>query len=116
MCDQRENAAVVPALSRQCPRCSLCPASLAVHFYPFRPRIIRLDAGDFGLQLIRWIPAILGAVAVVPWNAKQQKNRSCLPLCPGYLVRPFLKEAVCTYVFLLFYLKGISRAPCKVMN
>jgi hypothetical protein len=36
--------------------------------------------------------------------------------CPGYLVRPFLKEAVCTHFFLLFYLKGISRAPCKVMN
>jgi hypothetical protein len=36
--------------------------------------------------------------------------------CPGYLVRPFLKEAVCTHVFLFFYLKGISRAPCKVMN
>jgi hypothetical protein len=52
----------------------------AVHFCPLRPRIIRLDAGDFGLQLIRWIPAVLGTVAVVPWNAKQQKNRSCLPL------------------------------------
>ena len=30
--------------------------------------------------------------------------------CPGYLVRPFLKEAVYTHVFSLFYLKGLSRA------
>ncbi len=38
-----------------------------------------LDAGDFGLHLIHWIHATLGAVAVVPWNPKRQKNRSCLP-------------------------------------
>ena len=52
---------------------------LAVRLYRIRPRIIRLDAGYWGLQLIHWIHATLGAVAVVPWNPKRQKNRSCLP-------------------------------------
>jgi transposase len=52
---------------------------LAVHLYQIRPRIIRLDAGYWGLQLIHWIHATLGAIAVVPWNPKRQKNRSCLP-------------------------------------
>jgi transposase len=51
----------------------------AVLLYHIRPRVIRLDAGYWGLQLIRWIHAVLGAVAVVPWNPKRQKNRSCLP-------------------------------------
>jgi len=44
-----------------------------------RPRIIRLDAGYWGLKLIAWIHSVVGAVAVVPWNPKRQKNRSCLP-------------------------------------
>src|SRR2546422_1285974 len=26
-----------------------------------------------------WIHSVLGAVAVIPWNPKRQKNRSCLP-------------------------------------
>src|SRR6184192_895626 len=52
---------------------------LAVRLYRIRPRIIRLDAGYWGLQLIHWIHATLGAIAVVPWNPKRQKNRSCLP-------------------------------------
>ena len=52
---------------------------LAVRLYEIRPRIIRLDAAYWGLQLIHWIHATLGAVAVVPWNPKRQKNRSCLP-------------------------------------
>ena len=51
----------------------------AVHLYHLRPRVIRLDAGYWGLRLIAWIPRVLGAVAVVPWNPKRQKNRSCLP-------------------------------------
>jgi DDE family transposase len=51
----------------------------AVRLYQIRPRIIRLDAGYWGLQLIHWIHATLGAIAVVPWNPKRQKNRSCLP-------------------------------------
>ena len=52
---------------------------LAVRLYRLRPRIIRLDAAYWGLQLIHWIHATLGAMAVVPWNPKRQKNRSCLP-------------------------------------
>jgi transposase len=51
----------------------------AVHLYQIRPRIIRLDAAYWGLRLITWIHAALGAVAVIPWNPKRQKNRSCLP-------------------------------------
>jgi hypothetical protein len=41
--------------------------------------VIRLDAAYWGLRLIAWIHSVLGAVAVVPWNPKRQKNRSCLP-------------------------------------
>jgi transposase len=52
---------------------------LAVRLYGIRPRIIRLDAAYWGRQLIHWIHATLGAIAVVPWNPKRQKNRSCLP-------------------------------------
>jgi hypothetical protein len=51
----------------------------AVHLYQIRPRFIRLDAAYWGLKLIAWIHATLGAVAVIPWNPKRQKNRSCLP-------------------------------------
>jgi transposase len=51
----------------------------AVLLYRLHPRIIRLDAGYWGLRLIAWIHTVLGAVAVVPWNPKRQRNRSCLP-------------------------------------
>src|SRR5437660_11573123 len=51
----------------------------AVRLYAIRPRIIRLDAAYWGLRLIAWIHATLHAVAVIPWNPKRQKNRSCLP-------------------------------------
>src|SRR5438094_6511946 len=51
----------------------------AVRLYQIRPRIIRLDAAYWGLRLIAWIHAVLGAIAVIPWNPKNQKNRSCLP-------------------------------------
>ena len=50
----------------------------ALRLYHLRPRVIRLDAAYWGLQLLHWIHATLGAVAVVPWNPKRQKNRSCL--------------------------------------
>jgi hypothetical protein len=39
----------------------------------------RLDAGYLGLHLIRWIHAVLGAVAVIPGIGSRQKNGSCLP-------------------------------------
>jgi len=51
----------------------------AIRLYRLRPRVIRLDAGYWGLKLIAWIHSVVGAVAVVPWNPKRQKNRSCLP-------------------------------------
>jgi transposase len=51
----------------------------ALRLYGLRPRVVRLDAAYWGLRLIAWIHATLGAVAVVPWNPKRQKNRTCLP-------------------------------------
>lgn len=51
----------------------------AVRLYGVRPRVIRLDAASGGLRLIHWIHTTLGAVAVIPWNPKRQKNRTCLP-------------------------------------
>src|SRR5438309_2148680 len=51
----------------------------AMRLYQVRPRVVRLDAAYWGLHLIAWIHRVLGAVAVVPWNPKNQKNRSCLP-------------------------------------
>src|SRR5438270_11438747 len=51
----------------------------AVHLYQIRPRVVRLDAAYWGVHLIAWIHAVLGAVAVIAWNPKRQKNRSCLP-------------------------------------
>ena len=52
---------------------------LAVRLFAVRPRVVRLDAGYWGLRLITWIHTVLGAQAVVPWNPKRQRNRSCLP-------------------------------------
>jgi hypothetical protein len=51
----------------------------AMRLYQIRPRIVRLDAAYWGLRLITWIHSVLGAVAVIPWNPKNHKNRSCLP-------------------------------------
>jgi transposase len=51
----------------------------AMRLYQIRPRVVRLDAAYWGLRLIAWIHAVLGAVAVIPWNPQNQKDRSCLP-------------------------------------
>jgi transposase len=51
----------------------------AMQLYQIRPHVVRLDAAYWGLRLIAWIHAVLGAIAVIPWNPKSQKNRSCLP-------------------------------------
>jgi hypothetical protein len=51
----------------------------AVRLYGLRPRVVRLDAAYWGLALVHWIHATLGAVAVIPWNPKRQKNRTRLP-------------------------------------
>ena len=50
-----------------------------MRLYHIRPRVIRLDAAYWGLRSSPGSMPRLGAVAVVPWNPKRQKNRSCLP-------------------------------------
>jgi transposase len=52
---------------------------LAIRLLGIRPRVIRLDAGYWGLTLITWIHTVLGAQAVIPWNPKRQKRRDGLP-------------------------------------
>jgi transposase len=52
---------------------------LAVRLLGIRPRVVRLDAGYWGLKLIAWIHTVLGARAVAPWNPKRQQQRDGLP-------------------------------------
>jgi transposase len=52
---------------------------LAVRLLGIAPRVIRLDAGYWGLKLIAWIHTALGAAAVIPWNPKRQKQQDGLP-------------------------------------
>ena len=52
----------------------------AVQLYQIRPRIVRLDAAYWGLCLIAWIHAVLGAVAVIPWNPNVRR------IAPVYLL------------------------------
>ncbi len=51
----------------------------AVRLFQVRPRVVRLDAGYWGLKLIAWIHRFLGARAVLPWNPKRHKKRDGLP-------------------------------------
>lgn len=51
----------------------------AKQLYQIRPRVIRLDAAYWGLRLMAWIHQVLVAVAVVAYNPKNRKKRSCLP-------------------------------------
>lgn len=51
----------------------------ATRLFHLHPQTVRLDAAYWGLALIAWIHQTLGAVAVIPWNPKRQKNRTCLP-------------------------------------
>jgi hypothetical protein len=85
----------------------------AVRLYGLRPRVIRLDAGYWGLRLVAWIHTVLGAVAVVPWNPKRQKNRSCLP--PTWTAQELGKrtsiERFFGRVFSLFSLFRLQRPP-----
>jgi hypothetical protein len=87
--------------------------ALAVHLYGLRPRVIRLDAAYWGLRLIQWIHSVLGAVAVVPWNPKRQRNRSCLP--PTWTATELGKrtsiERFFGRVFSLFGLFRLQRPP-----
>jgi hypothetical protein len=50
-----------------------------VRLHHIYPRVIRSYVGYCGLKLIAWIHHTLGAVALIAWNPKRQKNRSCLP-------------------------------------
>ena len=50
-----------------------------MRLFALRPRVVRLDAGYWGLKLIAWIHTVLGAQAVIPWNPKRQKRRDGLP-------------------------------------
>jgi transposase len=52
---------------------------LAVRLFALRPRVVRLDAGYWGLKLIAWIHTALRAAAVIPWNPKRQKQQDGLP-------------------------------------
>ncbi len=85
----------------------------AVRLYGLRPRIVRLDAGYWGLRLVAWIHTTLGAVAIVPWNPKRQKNRSCLP--PTWTADELGKrtsiERFFGRVFSLFSLFRLQRPP-----
>jgi hypothetical protein len=87
--------------------------ALAVHLYGLRPRIVRLDAGYWGLRLITWIHTVLGAVAVVPWNPKRQKKRDGLP--PTWTAEELGKrtsiERFFGRVFSLFGLFRLQRPP-----
>jgi hypothetical protein len=57
-----------------------CPLlELAARLFALRPRVVRLDAGYWGLKLIAWIHTALCAAAVIPWNPKRQKRRDGLP-------------------------------------
>src|SRR5436305_1952371 len=67
-----------PANSHDAPFAQLLLAG-ALRFYRIHPRVIRLDAAYWGLRLIAWIHATLGAVGVIPLNPVRPKNRSCLP-------------------------------------
>ncbi len=51
----------------------------AVTLYALRPRVVRLDAAYWGPALIAWIHTVIGATAVIPFNPKHLKDRSCLP-------------------------------------
>jgi Transposase DDE domain len=79
----------------------------AKQLYQIHPRIIRLDAAYWSLRLILWIHAVLGAIAVIPWNPKNQKNRSCLP--PTWTKQELGKRSVIERffgrVFLFFHLQ-----------
>jgi transposase len=95
--------------------------ALAVRLYGLRPRVVRLDAAYWGPALIAWIHRALGAVAVVPWNPKRTKNRTCLP--PTWTAAELGKrssiERFFGRVFLFFRLQrpplaGWSALTCQV--
>ena len=58
---------------------------MVVRLCALHPRVVRLDAGYWGLKLIARslrIHTVLGTTAVVPGNPKHQKRRDGLPTLP----------------------------------
>jgi hypothetical protein len=83
---------------------------LAVRLLGIAPRLIRLDAGYWGLKLIAWIHTTLGAVAAIPWNPKRQKQRDGLP--PSWTAEELGKRTSIERFFgrvLVFF--GLQRPP-----
>ncbi len=84
----------------------------AVRLYGLRPRYVRLDAAYWGLALLHWIHTALGAVAVIPWNPKRQKNRICLP--PTWTKVELGKRASIERFFgRVFRFFGLQRPPAR---
>lgn len=82
----------------------------AVRLYGLRPRRVRLDAAYWGLALIHWIHTTLGAVAVVPRNPKNQKNRDRLP--PTWTLAELGKRSSIERCFgRVFRFFGLQRPP-----
>src|SRR4051812_15003148 len=82
----------------------------AVRLYALRPRIVRLDAGYWGPTLVQWIHAVLGAVAVIPWNPKNTKNRDRLP--PTWTLAELGKRSGIERFFgRVFRFFGLQRPP-----
>jgi hypothetical protein len=79
----------------------------ALRLSAIRPRIVRLDAGYWGGARVQRTHAVLGAVAVVPGNPKNTKNRHCLP--PTWTLADLGKRRgsarVCGRVFRVFGLQ-----------
>src|SRR5260221_13627453 len=88
-----------------------------MHLYQIHPRVVRLDAAYWGLRLIAWIHSVLGAVAVIAWNPKNQKNRSCLP--PFWTREELGKRSAIERffgrVFLFFHLHRPPLAGCSTL-
>jgi hypothetical protein len=82
----------------------------AVRLLAIRPRVVRLDAGYWGTALVQWIHVVLGAVAVVPWNPKNTKNRDCLP--PTWTLADLGKRSGIERFFgRVFRFFGLQRPP-----
>ncbi len=93
----------------------------AIALYHLCPRVVRLDAAYWSPALITWIHTAIGAVAVMPWNPKRTKDRSCLP--PTWTRADLGKrssiERFFGRVFLFFHLQrpplaGWSAVTCQV--
>jgi DDE family transposase len=69
---------VAPASAHDAPFAQPLLAAV-VALYGRSPRVVRLDAAYWGHHLIGWIHTALGAAAVIPYNPKRTKDRSCLP-------------------------------------